>query len=63
MHLISKLDSFASPLYLTTSTGNTTYKTAFGGIFTVLLYSLSLLYGLFILINWQTGAIPPKVSS
>jgi len=63
MNYISKLDFFASNVQLKTSQGDTTYKTFLGGLLTIVIYTLSLMFAISVLISWQNGSIPPKVSS
>jgi len=63
MKHISKLDFFASNVQLKTSQGDTTYKTFLGGILTIIVYALSLIFATYVIITWQNGTIPPKVSS
>jgi len=62
MKYISKLDFFASNVQLKTSQGDTTYKTFLGGLLTIIVYVLSLLFAIYVIISWQNGTIPPNIS-
>lgn len=52
MQYLATLDLFGVPLFLKSGKSETTYKTTFGGILTIIIYTLSLLYAIYVFQDW-----------
>ena len=57
---LTKIDLFGVPLRLRISEDQL-FKTAFGGIFSLIVYSSSLAYGAYIFMMWISGGFAPTI--
>ncbi|CAD8193642.1 unnamed protein product [Paramecium octaurelia] len=61
--LLQKLDQFGVAFQPSIKYSTSQYKTCWGGIMSILLYGLSLAYLIYIIIQWRTGQMLPKITT
>ncbi|CAD8174751.1 unnamed protein product [Paramecium pentaurelia] len=63
MNTIEKIDVFGVPICLLTNKNNTQFQSKLGGIATIALGSISLIYFLYVMILWMNYQISPNINS
>ncbi|CAD8213718.1 unnamed protein product [Paramecium octaurelia] len=61
--LLKNIDQFGVAFQPSIKYSTSQYKTCWGGIMSILLYGLSFAYLLYIIIQWRTGQILPKITT
>ncbi|KAM3129601.1 hypothetical protein pb186bvf_018282 [Paramecium bursaria] len=62
MQYLSIFDNFGTSIQLRGHKGQTQQKTIIGGLTTIIVYTLSFSYFIYILVLWQTGDIGPSIA-
>ncbi|CAD8060359.1 unnamed protein product [Paramecium primaurelia] len=60
-HYLSKIDNFGAEFKPRITNSEHEHKSIIGGVFTLLVYGVCLAYFIFVLQQWQTGQILPKI--
>ncbi|CAD8113081.1 unnamed protein product [Paramecium sonneborni] len=62
IQLLKKIDQFGVAFQPSIKYSTSQYKTCWGGVMSILLYGLSFAYFLYIIIQWRSGEILPKIT-
>ncbi|KAM3134416.1 hypothetical protein pb186bvf_013529 [Paramecium bursaria] len=63
MNILEKIDQFGTNYQQSIGIGKKSYKSIFGGIITLIVYSLCLLYFVYKFYLWTSGQLDPKIST
>ena len=63
MNFLKKFDSFGVVYNFNVNNYDKQYKSTLGGLVTISVYILTLIYFIYKIILWQTGQLIPKIST
>ncbi|CAD8127640.1 unnamed protein product [Paramecium sonneborni] len=63
IQLLKNIDQFGVAFQPSIKYSTSQYKTCWGGVMSILLYGLSFAYLLYIIVQWRTGQILPKITT